>query len=372
MAYEPSTVVDTLVAVLRGDHKPSMPRSYVPMPPDPQQLFMGTQVLVDDWFDDFETYSYATQRGKIQDRQWFSLLRQLCQDHPGLKSLLDRLPGYDRSKLRRLVRAIRDELFPNGQPEAESYTRMRYFKGLDMPSGDDPLAILAVHRKLLQYFDDQQRPNDAQQVQVFLQAISPQFRTMLAPQHYHDLEEIELTLRRYYSQAGMTSDPSKVSFQPAPIYATVGGGDPSRNPSDLKSVLHQLRVDMRNDINEAIKASAAAQRPSVMSVDVEPPANASRQRDPTPEGRRGKYGERLYSDRGDESDSDDDRVPKRVRWADKLTIPPNASATLTLRSPVRTASVWDSGGPLGVATVPAAVRIANSPSRPRSMRPTPP
>jgi hypothetical protein len=316
MAIEPVTL-DTLVAALRGDHKAPTSRSYVPVPPDPQQLFMGTQVLVEDWFDDFESYVYATHHGKIPDRQWFSFLRQLCQDHPGLKSLLDRLRSYDRSKLRRIKRAIERELFPGGQPQAENYAQTRYSKGIDMPSGDDPLAVLAVHRKLLQAFHGGQRPNDDQQVQTFLQAISPQFRTMLAPQRLHDLGEIEEILRRYYSQVGTTSDPSKVSFQPSPIYAAMGGGDPTRNPTDLKAVLHQLRIDMRNDIKEAIKATTAPQRTGVMNVDIGAPAKSGRPRDHTPEGRRGRYGERVRSDPEEESDSGEERAPKRVRWADK-------------------------------------------------------
>ena len=147
-----------------------------------------------------------------------------------------------------------------------------------MPDGNDPLAVMAVHRKLLRYFDHHQRPSDAEQVSLFLQAISPGFRTMLAPQALPDLDTIEKTLRRYYSQLGSVSEPPRISSHtPAPIYAAMGGGDPTRNlargQADIKGLLHQLRVDMKSDLDKALKAREAEVRTHVMNVDVDPPVH---------------------------------------------------------------------------------------------------
>ena len=63
--------------------------------PDPQELFMGTRVTVNEWFKDFEAYVDRRMKGKIHDRQWFSALRNLCVNHQGMKSLLDSLREND-------------------------------------------------------------------------------------------------------------------------------------------------------------------------------------------------------------------------------------------------------------------------------------
>ena len=253
--------IHRLCAAIQATSSPSNTGvAFHPSPPDLQQLFMGTTITVDDWFKDFESYVDSVHHGKVQNRQWFSILRNLCVHHPGLKSLLDSLDHHERDNLRHLRMSIRQHLFPHGQPQAVMHTRRRYYQNLDMPNGDNPLAVLAVHRQLLMAFPDDAYPSHPMQVQTFMEAISGHFRTMLAPFRFRNLDDIEHTLRQYYNNVGpssspsTTSSPAQVPFQPSLIFAASGGGDVTRNPvaPDVQALLHQLRTDLVNDVKQSL------------------------------------------------------------------------------------------------------------------------
>ena len=94
--------------------------------PTPAELWEGRTMTVDKWFDDFEHHVRANAHYKLRDDSWFSLLKDHCHGHAGMKHTLDQLSQHDKSNLRRLKRAIKEIRFPNGQPQAEQYNRYRY------------------------------------------------------------------------------------------------------------------------------------------------------------------------------------------------------------------------------------------------------
>jgi len=63
-----------------------------------------------------------------------------------------------------------------------------------MPSGDDPLSIMMVHRELLQSLPVDNRPSDSMQIRLFFEALSPPQRAIFAPHHYDTLRDVEQLL----------------------------------------------------------------------------------------------------------------------------------------------------------------------------------
>ena len=278
------------------------PQLYQPQPPDPNKLFMGTTITVADWFRDFQAYVNATHHGKIRNRQWYSVLWNLCANHPGMRNLLEAIPDHDQKKLSRLQHRIGVMLFPLGQENLENAVKAKYYANIDMPNPDDPLQVLAVHRRRLMAFEDDELPDRATQVDIFLRAVSPFFRDKIAQQGLTSLTAVEKWLRDYQNTMITTASASSASSHtPTNIFAALGGGDPTGNPIsrplDWQAMMQQLRQDITNDI----KASLPPPTTPIFNVD----ATSKRVRfDLPPSPRRGRYGERM-----DDEESDDGRHP---------------------------------------------------------------
>jgi len=270
--------------------------------PTPNALFEGRIITVDRWFDDFEHYIRANSNHKVSKGMWYSKLRDHCHQHQGMLRVLDRLTDYERESLRRIIWAIRRIRFPNGQPQAEHYNRLRYNTLVDMPSPDDPMEVLNVHRRLLDDMPPNNKPTDTEQVNHYMKAISPYYQQLLGAVKLRHLDEVEETLNQYFDRITIHTPTPQAH---APIYVSSGGGDPSRNPAtlvtqQLKAVgdqlinqLHQMRVEV---------ADAMRTRSATINAVMTPPTSNKRvsfaedhQRPLT------KYG-RAHSDGEDDAD----------------------------------------------------------------------
>jgi len=111
----------------------------------------------------------------------------------GVLNFLEGLSHHDRINLRRIRRTCQARLRVRGDTYAIESHQLRYYRSHDMPSGDDPLDLLAVHRRLLRRFPANTLPTDSLQIRLFFEALSPQYRAIFAPYRYNNLDDLAIS-----------------------------------------------------------------------------------------------------------------------------------------------------------------------------------
>jgi len=145
----------------------------------------------------------------------------------GVLTFLEGLSRHDRCNLRRTRRACHACLSVRGDTYATESHQLRYYRNRDVPSGDDPLDILAVHRRLLRQFPASTLPTDSLQIKLFFEVLSPQCRDIFAPYQCSNLSDTESALDRYSDRTGfklsspLPTAPSASSAAPTSSASTV-------------------------------------------------------------------------------------------------------------------------------------------------------
>ena len=148
-----------------------------------------------------------------------------------------------------------------------------------------------------------------------MKAISPQYQQLLGAQRINNLGEIENILEAYFNRIRKPSYNGQPS--PASVYASAGGGDPTRNKANedlvkqhlqqisqqVTSQLQQLRVD----VSDAIRSHTAGI--SAVSMDTTQEKHVTFNDEPKIYQER--YGRHTRADRGDNSGDDDETPPRK-------------------------------------------------------------
>lgn len=317
--------------------------------PRPEDLYEGLRIPANEWFDSFEAYKSAKATRPIANNMWFALLKDYFRDHVGLTNALNQVPQALRNTMPNVRASLMGTLFPGGQPIIATRATTDYHSGSGFPHPSCPMAVLEEMRRLLARMAPGTTPNNADQVRHLMRHVSEEYSARLEAANPATLDAAAIVLRD--SAALRLPGPSRpqppLPPSSVPIFAAMGGGDPTGNPatstftmpapaqhltpvaappavstSDMLAqvrdvvteAMSQLRADMQAELQSTMRAQSARQEQrmnavtaSINSLNVgtkrrsdSPPVSASYRDDGSHFGdKRGKYGQRPSDRRGD-------------------------------------------------------------------------
>jgi len=297
----------TALGALTSSSSTHLPKSVSGLP-TPAELYDGRTKTVDQWFSEFE-HLHRASSSRFPQVAWYSKLHTHCSDHYGVMDILSQLTPDQKKTLPSIKEAFKNTRFPNGQPEARGYAKLRYNTLLDMPSRDEPMEMLLVHKRLLREMPEESKPTDEEQVIHFFRAISPQYQQMLGGTQFANLAAVEDYLHSYSTRTGRNPHTStSATHTDIPVFLSSGGGDVTRNPATANQLqqqitaavqdqLHKFKVEMtdvlrnRNAQVHAVSMQAAPKRPYIQrEEDNHDSGDDDHYNTPDPSHRRGKYG----------------------------------------------------------------------------------